>query len=92
LQSRWHEQRFTRSKALVNDSDGQVDPFTGEFDLVESTGWIASYEHWFNAYWLSNFTCSQVDVDNNDDQQSTHRRPTKSISIAFPLNKSTAGR
>jgi hypothetical protein len=51
--------------------DGQVDPITGEFDLVDATGWNASYEHWFNAYWLSNFTYSQVEVDNNDDQPAT---------------------
>ncbi len=48
--------------------DGQVDPVTGEFDLVEATSWNASYEHWFNASWLSNFTYSEVHVDNNADQ------------------------
>ncbi len=40
--------------------DGQVDPNTGAFDLVESTGWNASYEHWFNEHWLSNFTYAEV--------------------------------
>jgi len=51
--------------------DGQVDPLTGEFDLVESFGWNASYEHWFNASWLSNFTFSNVNVDNNAGQPGT---------------------
>lgn len=48
--------------------DGQVNPLTGEFDLVEALGWNASYEHWYNASWLSNFTFAQVNVDNNADQ------------------------
>ncbi len=43
--------------------DGQVDPITGEFDLVKATGWNASYEHWYNASWLSNFTFANVQVD-----------------------------
>lgn len=45
--------------------DGQVDPVTGDFNLVEATGWNASYEHWFNEHWLTNFTYANVDVDNN---------------------------
>ncbi len=45
--------------------DGQVDPITGQFDLVTATGWNASYEHWYNASWLSSFTFAHVDVDNN---------------------------
>lgn len=51
--------------------DAQVNPLTGEFDLVKSFGWNASYEHWFNAHWLSNFTASEVQVDNNVDQPAT---------------------
>jgi DcaP outer membrane protein len=51
--------------------DGQVDPMTGDFDLVDSFGWNASYEHWFNAYWLSNFTFANVVVDNNTGQPGT---------------------
>jgi hypothetical protein len=51
--------------------DGQVDPITGEFDLVEATGWNASYEHWFNEHWLSNFTFANVLVDNNVGQPGT---------------------
>lgn len=48
--------------------DGQVDPITGDFDLVESFGWNASYEHWFNEHWLTNYTIGNVNVDNNADQ------------------------
>lgn len=51
--------------------DGQVDPITGDFDLVDSFGWNASYEHWFNADWLSNFTFSNVTVDNAPGQPGT---------------------
>jgi len=51
--------------------DGQVDPITGEFDLAEATGWNASYEHWFNESWLSNFTYGNVSVDNNINQPAT---------------------
>jgi hypothetical protein len=51
--------------------DGQVNPLTGEFDLVDSTAWNASYEHWFNEHWLSNFTYSQAIADSNADQPAT---------------------
>lgn len=51
--------------------DGQVNPLTGEFDLVEARGFNASYEHWYNSKWLSNFTFAQVNVDNNADQPGT---------------------
>jgi hypothetical protein len=51
--------------------DGQVDPITGEFDLVESTGWNASYEHWYSESWLSNFTISQALPDNSPNQPGT---------------------
>jgi hypothetical protein len=48
--------------------DAQVDPVTGELELVDAFGWNASYEHWFNANWLANFTYASVDVDNNLNQ------------------------
>lgn len=48
--------------------DGQVDPITGDFDLVNSFGWNVSYENWFNSKWLSNLTFSNVIVDNNASQ------------------------
>ncbi len=51
--------------------DGQVNPITGEFDLVEATAWNASYEHWFNKSWLTNFTYANVNVDNNAGQPVT---------------------
>jgi hypothetical protein len=51
--------------------DGQVDPVTGEFDLVDATGWNASYEHWFNERWLANFTFATVDPENNPNQPAT---------------------
>jgi hypothetical protein len=48
--------------------DGQVNPVTGDFELVNSTAWNASYEHWFDKHWLTNFTYSQAIADNNADQ------------------------
>jgi hypothetical protein len=54
-----------------NGFDGQVNPVTGEFDLVEAVAWNASYEHWFNEHWLSNFTYSEAMVDNNAGQPAT---------------------
>jgi hypothetical protein len=43
--------------------DAMVDPATGRLNLVESSGWNASYEQWFNSRWLANFTYASVDVD-----------------------------
>ncbi len=43
--------------------DGQVDPLTGEFDLLDAAGWNTSYEHWFGESWLMNFTYGNVSVD-----------------------------
>jgi hypothetical protein len=51
--------------------DAQVNPITGEFDLVDATAWNASYEHWFNAHWLSNFTYSEALANGNADQPAT---------------------
>lgn len=51
--------------------DAQVDPITGSFNLVDSTAWNASYEHWFNAKWLSNFTYSEATADGNPGQLAT---------------------
>ena len=51
--------------------DGQVDPITGEFDLVESKGWNASYEHWFSGQWLSNFTYAEVHPESIAGQPGT---------------------
>jgi hypothetical protein len=51
--------------------DGQVNPITGEFELVDALAWNASYEHWFNANWLCNTTYSQAHADNNADQPGT---------------------
>lgn len=51
--------------------DGQVNPATGQFDLVDAFGWNASYEHWYSENWLSNFTYGNVLVDNNPGQPGT---------------------
>lgn len=51
--------------------DAQVDPITGQFELVEATAWNASYEHWYSENWLSNFTYGNVTVDSNAGQLGT---------------------
>jgi hypothetical protein len=51
--------------------DAQVNPITGEFELVRATGWSASYEHWFTDRWLTNITYSSVYVKNDDGQPGT---------------------
>lgn len=48
--------------------DGQVDPVTGRFELLDGVGWTTSYEHWFNAHWLTNFTYSQATVGHAPNQ------------------------
>jgi hypothetical protein len=51
--------------------DGQVDPITGAFRTVPAVGWNASYELWLNESWLSNFTYSEVNVENGPNQPGT---------------------
>lgn len=51
--------------------DAQVDPITGDLELVEAFGYNASYEHWYSENWLSNFTFGNVLVDNNPGQPGT---------------------
>jgi len=43
--------------------DGQVDPISGAFNAIDTFGWSTTYEHWFNAYWLTNWTYSQAQAD-----------------------------
>lgn len=48
--------------------DGQVNPLTGDFELVRTTGWNTSYEHWFNESWLTNMTYGSVSVHDQIEQ------------------------
>lgn len=52
-------------------ADAQVDPLTGDFNLVDATGWNVSYEQWFSERWLANVTYASVDVDNNPNRPAT---------------------
>ncbi|HWL10783.1 MAG TPA: DcaP family trimeric outer membrane transporter [Planctomicrobium sp.] len=63
--------------------DGQVDPVTGAFDLVNAAGWNASYEHWFNAHWLSNFTYSEAMADSNSNQPGTTYQKGKYVAASL---------
>jgi hypothetical protein len=46
--------------------DGAVDA-AGTFNTLYGSGWTASYEHWLNKHWLSNFTYSRVLSANTPD-------------------------
>jgi hypothetical protein len=73
--SAWTRSRISMQGTLgngvgryLNDLSGQgldaiVDPTTGRLNLVEASGWNASYEQWFSSQVLSNFTYAQVSVD-----------------------------
>jgi hypothetical protein len=63
--------------------DGQVNPVTGEFDLVEAMGWNASYEHWYSERWLSNFTFGNALVDNNIGQPGTTYDESKYLAASL---------
>jgi hypothetical protein len=41
---------------------------TGSFDLLYASGYVLSYEQWYNEHWLSNFTYSQTLVASNSGQ------------------------
>lgn len=72
LQGTWGPGAARYVQDLVGQGlDGQVDPLTGQFQLVNATAWNASYEHWFNARWLSNFTYAEAHADNNLGQPGT---------------------
>ncbi|PQO43174.1 DcaP family trimeric outer membrane transporter [Blastopirellula marina] len=65
LQGTWGDGVGRYISDLTNQGlDGQVNPLTGNLELVGVNGWNASYEHWFNEHWLTNFTYAHVDVDN----------------------------
>ena len=63
--------------------DGQVDPLTGGFDLVDANGWNASYEHWFSERWLTNFTYSTVQPDKNVNQPATTYNEAKYLAASL---------
>jgi hypothetical protein len=74
--------------------DGQVDPITGDFNLVDAFGWNASYEHWYSESWLSNFTFANVLVDNNDGQPDTTYDEAKYLAASLwwlPLPRMSFG-
>lgn len=63
--------------------DAQVDPVSGQMELVEAFGWNASYEHWFNEHWLTNVTYSQVNVDNVANQSGDEYRSGKYLATSL---------
>jgi hypothetical protein len=63
--------------------DAQVDPVTGEFNLVDATGWNVSYEQWFSERWLSNITYAHVDVDNNPNVPATTYDSTQYLAASL---------
>ena len=63
--------------------DAQVDPVTGDFNLVDATGWNASYEQWFTDQWLSNITYASVNVDNNPGLPATTYNSTNYLAASL---------
>jgi hypothetical protein len=63
--------------------DAQVDPVTGEFNLVDATGWNVSYEQWFTERWLSNVTYAHVDLDNNRNLPATTYDSTRYLAASL---------
>ena len=45
--------------------DGVFTPATG-FELIDSQGWFVAYEQWWADNWASNFTYSEMHVDDPD--------------------------
>lgn len=48
--------------------DGQVDPTTGGFDVSYTSGFVASYEHWYSERWMTALTWSEVQAATNGVQ------------------------
>ncbi len=48
--------------------DAQVNPINGNFDLVTTSAWLLSYEHWLTEKWLTSVTYSTVIVGNTPGQ------------------------
>lgn len=48
--------------------DGQVDPLTGLFNVINETAWLVSYEHWFTERWMAQGTWSETQVGHNGFQ------------------------
>jgi hypothetical protein len=48
--------------------DGQVDPATERFSLLDATAYVIAYEHWYTERWLSNFTYSGTLFASNGEQ------------------------
>ncbi len=49
----------------LNTANGAVLTDTGGLDAIDSTGGYVSYRHFWSDRWRSNFTYSQLDIDNN---------------------------
>lgn len=63
MQGTWGDGVGRYISDLTNQQlDGQVNPLTGNLELVGVAGWNASYEHWFNEHWLTNFTYAKIDL------------------------------
>jgi hypothetical protein len=63
--------------------DAQVDPANGSFETLWTTGWSASYEHWWTEKWLTNLTYSGVQVGNNGDQPGSTYRGAKYLAASL---------
>jgi hypothetical protein len=49
----------------LNVANGAIVNANNELEAIDSTGLFASFRHHWNDSWRSNFTYSQIDIDNN---------------------------
>ncbi|SFJ26660.1 DcaP family trimeric outer membrane transporter [Planctomicrobium piriforme] len=62
--------------------DGAVTA-NGGFETLPATSWTASYEHWYNRHWLSNFTFSSVDMGSTDALPATTFSSSKYLAASL---------
>jgi hypothetical protein len=63
--------------------DGEVDPLTGAFDTLYACGWTTTYEHWFNAHWVSNTTYSADFTGHAPNQPTSTYRGAKYLATSI---------
>jgi hypothetical protein len=63
--------------------DGQVDPVSGNFELLATTAYVISYEQWYTEKWLSNFTYTETHVGSNGGQPGSTYVGAKYLGISL---------
>lgn len=61
--------------------DGQVDPLTGLFNVINETALLVSYEHWFTESWMAQGTWSETQVGHDGFQPGSTYAGAKCASV-----------